>query len=86
MMPALADVWVAAGVVIGFQLTAFSWRMNRELSEYETGDRWFPWADWLNVTSLLVTVGGVFVLPILSLPASAEFARDAFGGLDPGSW
>jgi hypothetical protein len=76
--PSLADVWVGASVVIGFQLAAFSWRMSREMT-WDIPQRWFPPADWLNVVSLVVNVGGVFVLPILSLPSSTEFARDAFG-------
>jgi len=72
------DVWVPASVVLGFQLTAFSWRIQRELT-LRTRLKWVPPADLLNLASFLVILGGVFVLPSLNLPRNEEFARDAFG-------
>jgi hypothetical protein len=64
----LADIWIAAGVIFGFQITWFSWRISREI---EMGKRneitWLPVADWINLTSMLITVIGVFILPILGI-------------------
>jgi hypothetical protein len=74
----MPDVWVPASVVLGFQLTAFSWRIQRELT-LRTRLKWVPPADFLNLTSFVVTIAGVFVLPALDLPQNDEFARDAFG-------
>jgi hypothetical protein len=74
----MPEVWVPASVVLGFQLTAFSWRIQRELT-LRTRIKWVPPADFLNLASFGVIVGGVFVLPALDLPRSDEFTRDAFG-------
>jgi hypothetical protein len=85
----LKDLWTVGAVLMGFQLAAFTWRLTRELNgrdlreEYhieknQDVDRWFPPADYLNLASLLVIVGGVFLVPILSL-GSARFAERALG-------
>ena len=66
-----------ASVVLGFQLNAFAWRVQRELA-LRTSVKWVPPADLLNLASLVVIVVGVFVLPTLRLPADDAFARDAF--------
>jgi hypothetical protein len=62
---------------LGFQLTAFAWRVQRELN-LRTPVKWVPPADLLNLVSLGVIVVGVFALPTLRLPANDTFARDAF--------
>jgi uncharacterized membrane protein YiaA len=75
----LADIWTAAGVLIGFQVTSFIWRVSREVEAGQEGDRtWLPPADILNLISMAVAMVGVFVLPILGL-ADQNFIRISFG-------
>jgi hypothetical protein len=75
----LSDIWVAAGVLIGFQVTSFAWRVSREVKVGASGDlTWLPPADILNLVSMLVTVIGVFALPILGL-ADLTFIKYSFG-------
>jgi len=76
----LADVWISASVIIGFSSTAFAYRIQRELGVDEQGDEtWFPLADRLNLTALVVIIGGVFLLPAIGLPDSTAFAQEALG-------
>ena len=75
----LADIWTAAGVLIGFQVTSFVWRISREVEVGKQGDlTWLPPADILNLISMAVAMVGVFVLPILGL-ADLSFIRFSFG-------
>jgi hypothetical protein len=75
----LADIWTAAGVLIGFQITSFVWRISREVEVGKKGDlTWLPPADILNLISMAVAMVGVFVLPILGL-AEMSFIRFSFG-------
>src|SRR4051794_25363981 len=61
-------IWSAAGVLAGFQVAAFSLRVNREIAVADRGDfTWLPPADLLNLASLTVMMLGVFVAPILGL-------------------
>ena len=75
-------VWTAAGVVVGFTVTAFMYRIKRE-SEIRTGaplgrgKYWFPPADFALLGSLAVVLVGVFVLPVLG--AGLAFAKYALG-------
>ena len=59
----MKEVWTAASVLLGFQLNAFVWRLNRELN---LGDstKWLPPAEYLNVLAFLAAALGVFALPI----------------------
>ncbi len=83
----LKDLWTVAAVLMGFQLAAFTWRLTRELSEHDLRtqyhvepeqnvNRWFPPADYLNLLSLMIVVGGVFLVPTLGL-GSPRFAEGA---------
>ncbi|MCZ7385475.1 MAG: hypothetical protein O8C63_12120 [Candidatus Methanoperedens sp.] len=75
----LVDIWTAAGVLIGFQVTSFVWRVSREVEVGKKGDlTWLPPADILNLISMAVAMVGVFVLPILGL-ADLIFIRFSFG-------
>jgi hypothetical protein len=74
-------------VLLGFQLAAFNWRLQRELTvESEAGSDdqldddpvWFPYADWLNLVAFVVVAGGVFLLPVLGV-SNRSLPRDAFG-------
>jgi hypothetical protein len=66
----MGEVWTAAAVLIGFQVTVFLWRLQRELElARRKGPNWFPPADYLNLFSLL-TASLVLVLPTI-IPAMA---------------
>jgi len=79
-----ADIWTAAGVLLGFQVTSFIWRIDREVKirDEETGQHqggpWLTPSDFVNIISMIVVVVGVFVLPILGL-ANLTFLKDSFG-------
>jgi hypothetical protein len=60
----LTDIWTPAIVLFGFQLTAFAWRMGREVAVADEGrDKWLPPADLLNMIAMSVNVIGVFIAP-----------------------
>jgi hypothetical protein len=75
---AYGDILTAAGVLLGFQVTAFTWRISREVGAGPTDPTWLTVADMLNLASMLVVVIGVFVLPILNV-ANLNFMKHAFG-------
>jgi hypothetical protein len=75
----IEQLWSAAGVLAGFQVTAFTLRVNREITVGGMGDlTWLPVADLINVISLGSTLLGVFILPVLGL-VTTSFAGKAFG-------
>jgi hypothetical protein len=72
----LANVWSAAGVIVGFQVAAFTLRINREVAVRERrGQTWLPVADYVNLASLAITLVGVFVAPIIGLYKEIPAAR-----------
>ena len=74
----LRDIWIAAGVLMGFQVTSFAWRISREVKVAEKNDlTWLPPADLMNLASMVVAVVGVFVLPTLDL-VGTNFAEHSF--------
>jgi hypothetical protein len=76
---AVAELWSAAGVIAGFQIASFSWRIGREVGMAKQGERvWFPYADLLNLCSLMVTLLGVYVAGALGA-LSFEQSVQAFG-------
>ena len=74
----LVQLWTAAGVLIGFQISSFGWRISREADVDEAVPTWLPPADIVNLISMLVTAMGVFILPLLGLIPS-ELSQLAFG-------
>ncbi len=75
----LWKLWLALIPLIVPQLPYVGWRMRRELKMRAAGQpSWIPPADYLNILSLVVTVGGVFVLPLHGR-VSEEFAWSALG-------
>lgn len=75
----LSEIWTAAGVLLGFQVTSFAWRIAHEVRVADEGDiSWIPPADYLNLVAMLATVLGVFVAPVLRL-ASIDAAQMLFG-------
>ena len=68
-----------AGVIVGFQVTVITLRLNREIEMGDRGERtWIPVADYLNLASFLVTLVAVFVLPAVGI-GTVDGARVAFG-------
>jgi hypothetical protein len=74
----LVQLWTAAGVLIGFQISSFGWRISREAEVDEAVSTWLPPADIINLISMMITALGVFILPILGL-ITAELSQIAFG-------
>jgi hypothetical protein len=75
----IEHIWTASGFLIALQIGAFTWRINREIKISEKKDiNWLPWADIINLLSLLTAFLGVFVLPLLGLESS-KIPRIALG-------
>lgn len=75
----LIDVWTVAGILLGFKVTSFAWRVSLEVQVGETGDlTWLPPADLLNLLSMTATVIGVFIIPIL-FGAGTKFVQYSLG-------
>ncbi len=75
----LADIWTIAGVLIGFQVTSFTWRVSREVEVGRLGDlTWLPPADILNLFSVAVLAVGVFTLPLLGV-VDLNLVKCSFG-------
>ena len=75
----LSQLWTAAAVLVGFQITALTWRLNREVAMEASSERtWATLPDGFVATSFLVVVIGVFAAP-LSGAASTDFAAKLFG-------
>jgi hypothetical protein len=70
------ELWTAAGVLLGFQVTAYIMRLSREIA---VGDKnmvtWMPPSDFLNLGSMLMTTIGVFILPLLGWATIDTSAR-----------
>lgn len=74
----IRELWTAGGILLGFQLTSFHFRLTRELKFRDEGDTtWLPWADMLSLMSMLIMVLCIFLLPILGF--GDQFAANAFG-------
>lgn len=64
----ISDLWTPTGVVLGFQMTLFSWRLAREVEIGDKGD--IPWltpSDYMNIVGMLILVFGVYLLPIMNI-------------------
>ena len=73
----LSNIWIVSGVILGFQINFFSWRIRREIQMEAKGEtKWLPFADWMNLLSMFVMVTGVFVLPLFKI---GQFVYYAFG-------
>lgn len=76
---ALKDLWVPTGILLGFQVALFKWRLEREAEVGDKGD--IPWlvpADYLSIVGMLAFVFGTILLPLSDI-VSPRFARGAFG-------
>jgi hypothetical protein len=57
-------LWTVASVILGFQITAFIFRLQRETS-LRWEERHFPACEYLNLVSIALSVAGVFVMPLV---------------------
>ena len=79
MIIGVSELWTAAGVLLGFQVTSFLWRITQEAEVSDRGDIcWLPAADLVNLAGMLVVVAGVFLAPILGIGAE-RVPSQAFG-------
>ena len=63
----LPQLWTVAAVLAGFQVSAFIWRINRELAMEKRRERtWLTWAEHFLTVSFLLLVIGVYLVPLLS--------------------
>ncbi|HJW30056.1 MAG TPA: hypothetical protein VJ508_12530 [Saprospiraceae bacterium] len=77
--PELLDLWTPTGLLLGFQVTLFKWRLEREAEVGDKGD--LPWlvpADYVSIFGMLSFVFGVILLPMSGI-VSVSMARGAFG-------
>lgn len=75
----IEDIWVATGILVGFQVTSFVWRISREVEVGKENDfTWLPPSDILNLVSMAVAMFGVFAFPILGF-FDINFPKYAFG-------
>lgn len=78
-VPTLTDIWTPGGVVLGFQMTLFYWRLEREVAVGDKGwITWFTWSDYLGVIGAFSFVFGVFLLPLSGI-GGAKLAGPALG-------
>jgi len=77
--PDLKDLWTVGGVLLGFQVTAFSWRVAQESRAAEQNKIvWLPPADYLNLLAMVLTSIGCFVAPVVAV-VSVEALRAMLG-------
>ena len=75
----LSQLWTAAAVLAGFQVTALTWRLNREVAMESKSERtWVTLPDGFVASSFLIVVVGVFAAP-LSGAANTDMAARLFG-------
>jgi hypothetical protein len=75
----ISDLWTPTGLILGFQMTLFSWRLKEERIVGREGD--IPWltpSDYMNILGMLILLFGIYLLPILGL-IEIELAKVLFG-------
>jgi hypothetical protein len=77
-------LWIPTGLILGFQVTFFKWRLEREVQltdKAADADKALPTylvsSDYLSIAGMLCFVGGVILLPTSGI--SATIAPAAFG-------
>jgi hypothetical protein len=68
-------LWTISSVILGFQITAFVFRFQRE-TQLSWRERHFPICEYLNLLSMGL-FSSVFVLPIIH-PASDSIIKGMF--------
>lgn len=75
----LKDLWTPTGLLLGFQVGLFKWRLEREAEVGDKGD--IPWlvpSDYVSIVGMLIFVFGTILLPLSGL-INTHLARTAFG-------
>jgi hypothetical protein len=75
----LTDIWTPAGVLLGFQITLFYWRLQREVAVDDKD--WITWmtpSDYLGIFGTFSFVLGVFLLPLSGI-GDARLAGASLG-------
>jgi len=76
------DLWLAISLIVGFQLTLFQWRIDREARMVEREPKemsWLPPSDWVGGLSMLCLVGGGIMLPAIGLIDEGRTTQRLFG-------
>jgi hypothetical protein len=78
--PELRDLWIPTGVLLGFQVTLFKWRLEREagIGDASDGVPWLTPSDYMSIIGMLAYVIGVILLPVSGL-VPTHFSRGMFG-------
>ncbi len=72
-------IWIAADMLLGFQVTSFAARIKREIAVGQQRDiNWLPPSDILNLLSIVALTVGVFILPVFSF-GDQPFMTYSFG-------
>lgn len=72
-------IWIAADILLGFQVTSFAARIKREIAVGQQRDiNWLPPSDILNLLSIVVLTVGVFILPVFGF-GDQPFMTYSFG-------
>jgi hypothetical protein len=77
--PDVKDLWTPTGLILGFQVVLFKWRLEQEAHVGDKGS--IPWlvpSDYLSIVGMLCFVLGVVLLPVSGLVRGGA-ARWAFG-------
>ena len=72
------DLLVAISVLVGFQVTLFIWRIDREVEKKPEQQSWLPPSDCLGGLSMLCFVVGGLLLPIVGA-IDIQVAKKLFG-------
>ena len=84
----MTPLWTAGAVLLGFQLAALAWRLNREIKIADENKSaacgkeepiWLTRADYMTFTSVGVLVLGVFILPFFIRQMNASCIQFLFG-------
>ena len=76
---ALKDLWIPAGLLLGFQVTLLKWRIEEENKVGSAGS--IPWltpSDYAGLAGIVTLVFGTVLLPTISL-LDTRAATIAFG-------
>lgn len=81
--PDISSLWTPTGLLLGFQVTLFKWRLEREV---QLGDQdnitWLVPSDYVSILGMLCFVIGVVLLPASGLiPVSAASAAFGLGAI-----
>lgn len=67
-MIAIQELWTPAGIVLGFQMTLFSWRLSEEARVGADGETpWLAPSDYMNLSGAVVILFSTFLLPAAQL-------------------